>query len=128
MITGSPAMDLLLKRGETALALGDYKQAIDHLTALIDQAPDFAEAWNARATAYYYAGYLGPSLADIEHTLALNPHHFGALAGLGMIFEAEGDTQKARKAYAASLAIHPHQDAVRQSLDRLEQESLGDEL
>lgn len=126
--SGSAAMDLLLKRGETALAVGAYDRAIEHLTALTDQAPDFAEGWNARATAYFYAGYLGPSVADIQRTLALNPHHFGALAGLGMIFEATGKPEQARKAYAASLAIHPHQEGVRQSLDRLEQESSGDEL
>jgi len=126
--SGSPAMDLLLKRGETALSLGAYDQAIEHLTALIDQAPDFAEGWNARATAYFYAGYLGPSVADIQHTLALNPHHFGALAGLGMIFEATGRPAQARKAYEASLAIHPHQEGVRQSLERLELADSGDAL
>lgn len=126
--SGSPAMDLLLKRGEAALAAGDYLQAIEHLTALTDQAPDFAEGWNARATAYFYAGYFGPSVADIQRTLALNPHHFGALAGLGMIFEATDRPDQARKAYEASLAIHPHQEGVRQSLDRLEEQDSGAEL
>ncbi|MCO5126486.1 MAG: tetratricopeptide repeat protein [Rhodobacteraceae bacterium] len=126
--SGSAAMDLLLQRGQDALSLGDFDAAIEHLTALIDQAPGFAEGWNARATAYFHAGYLGPSLVDIQHTLALNPHHFGALAGLGMILEATGKTDAARRAYAASLAIHPHQDGIRQALDRLEQESSGIEL
>ena len=121
-------MDLLLKRGQEAMQNGDLAAAIEHLTALIDQAPGFAEGWNARATAYFHAGYLGPSLVDIQHTLALNPHHFGALAGLGMILEATGKTDAARRAYAASLAIHPHQDGIRQALDRLEQESSGIEL
>lgn len=126
--SGSPAMDLLLQRGQDALAIGDFPAAIEHLTALIDQAPDFAEGWNARATAYFHAGYFGPSLVDIQHALALNPHHFGALAGLGMILEASGKTDQAQRAYAASLAIHPHQDGIRQALDRLEQESSGTEL
>ena len=41
----------------------------------IDHAPDFAEGWNARATAYYQAGEFGPSVADIGHVLTLNPRH-----------------------------------------------------
>ena len=126
--SGSPAMDLLLKRGEEAMNAGDLKAAIEHLTALTDQAPDFAEGWNARATAYFQAGYFGPSLLDIEHTLSLNPHHFGALAGLGMIFQATGRPDQARRAYEASLAIHPHQDGIRHALEELEQEGSGTEL
>ena len=56
--------------------------AIEHFTALIDHAPDFAEGWNARATAYYQTGDFGPSIADIGQVLTLNPRHFGALVGL----------------------------------------------
>ena len=50
--SGSPAMDLLLDRGRKAMEEGDWTAAIEHLTALTDHAPDFAEGWNARATAY----------------------------------------------------------------------------
>ena len=49
--SGSPAMDLLLQRGRDALQAGEVGAAIEHLTALTDHAPDFAEGWNARATA-----------------------------------------------------------------------------
>jgi tetratricopeptide (TPR) repeat protein len=54
---------------------------------VIDHAPDFAEAWNARATAWYQANRLGQSMADIEEVLARNPRHFGALSGMGIILE-----------------------------------------
>lgn len=126
--SGSPAMDLMLRRGEAALEAGDLAAAIEHLTALTDHAPDFAEGWNARATAYYQAGLVGPSLSDIAHVLALNDHHFGALAGLGMILEELGRDEAAIRAYRASLAIHPHQDALHQALDRLEQKTAGTAL
>ncbi|MCV2868386.1 tetratricopeptide repeat protein [Defluviimonas sp. WL0002] len=126
--SGSPSMDLLLQRGQDAIESGDFQGAIEHLTALVDQAPDFAEGWNARATAYFHAGYLGPSIVDIQHTLALNPHHFGALAGLGMIMQASGKPEAALRAFTASLAIHPHQDALRHAVDELERESLGTRL
>ena len=58
--SGSPAMDLLLQRGRDAMAAGDMGAAIEHFTALTDHAPDFAEGWTARATAYFQAAEWGP--------------------------------------------------------------------
>ena len=126
--SGSPAMDLLLKRGQQAMEAGDLAAAIEHLTALTDHAPDFAEGWNARATAFYLAGQFGPSVADIRRTLALNPHHFGALTGLGTILEESGEPEDAMAAYRAALALNPHQDNVRQALERLEKDAEGVEI
>jgi tetratricopeptide (TPR) repeat protein len=117
--SGSPAMDLLLQRGEAAMEAGDLPTAIGHFTAIIDHAPDFAEAWNARATAYFNAGDIGPSIADIQHVLALNPRHFGALAGLGMIFEDLNEPDKALEVYKAALAINPHMADVKAAVKRL---------
>lgn len=126
--SGSPAMDLLLKRGREAMEAGDLQAAIEHFTALTDHAPDFAEGWNARATAYFLAGQFGPSIADIQRTLALNDHHFGALSGLGQILEELGQDDRAVAAYRAALAIHPHQEAIKQALERLEKKTTGTEL
>ncbi len=126
--SGSPAMDLLLQRGRDATEAGDIPAAIEHLTALIDHDPAFAEGWNARATAYFLAGEFGPSVDDIAHTLTLNPRHFGALAGLGMIFEQIEQPEKALEAYRAALAIHPHMPAVLESVERLQTEIAGQDL
>ena len=126
--SGSPTMDLLLKRGQERVQNGDLAAAIEHLTALTDHAPDFAEGWNARATAYFLAGLYGPSVADIQRTLLLNPHHFGALGGLGIILEQTEQDASAQKAYRASLAIHPHQEGILEALKRLEQKSSGTDL
>lgn len=126
--SGSAAMDLLLKRGQDAMEAGDLAAAIEHLTALTDHDPDFAEGWNARATAYFMAGEFGPSVADIAHTLKLNPHHFGALDGLAMILEETGKTDKALAAYRASLAIHPHQANIKQAIERLTRDAQGTDL
>ena len=49
--SGSAAMDLLLERGRRAMSDGQLDLAVEHFTALVDHAPDFAEGWNARATA-----------------------------------------------------------------------------
>jgi tetratricopeptide (TPR) repeat protein len=126
--SGSPAEDLLLQRGKDAMELGDIPAAIEHFTAIIDHDPDFAEAWNARATAYYMAGEFGPSVADIGKVLTLNPRHFGALSGLAMILEESGRPEKALEVYRAALAIHPHLQGATEAVERLSKEAEGQEL
>ena len=126
--SGSPVEDLLLQRGKDAMDLGDLSAAIEHFTALIDHDPEFAEAWNARATAYYMAGDFGPSVADIGKVLTLNPRHFGALSGLAMILEESGKPEKALEVYRAALAIHPHLQGATDAVERLSKEAEGQEL
>lgn len=126
--SGSASADLLLSRGREALRRGATSTAIEHLTALIDHAPDFAEGYHARATAHFMSGRLGMALADLEQTLALNPYHFSALAGAGRIFEELSAFDRAQKAYSAANAIHPHRDDVKAALDRLERRMSGIEL
>lgn len=126
--SGSASMDLLFQRGQDALALGDTVAAVEHFTAIIDHDPAFTEAWNARATAYYTAGEIGPSLADIGHVLTAEPRHFGALSGLAMILEETGREEAALKAYRAAQAIHPHMQAVNDAIDRLETKLEGQDL
>ena len=53
--SGSPTADLLLVQAERAMAAGQQRIAISILSTVIDQYPDFTEAWNKRATAYYIA-------------------------------------------------------------------------
>jgi tetratricopeptide (TPR) repeat protein len=126
--SGSASMDLLLQRGRDALDEGDTAAAIEHLTALIDHAPDFAEGWNARATAYFQAGLYGPSVADIQHVLALNPRHFGAMVGFARILEDTDRPERALVLYRAALAIHPNLDGVKDAIDRLETKATGQEM
>lgn len=120
--SGSASADLLLERGREALANDDVELAIEHLTALVDHAPDFAEGFNARATAFYQAGRYGPALADIEVTLALNPQHFGAMMGLALILEELGYPEDALSTYRAVAAIHPHRPNLKDAIGRLERQ------
>ncbi len=126
--SGSAAMDLLLQRGRDALETEDTAAAIEHLTALTDHAPDFAEGWHARASAYFQADLYGPALADLERALALNPNNYNAIFGVGAILEIFGDTQGAYAAYRRVLAIHPNHEEVRKALDRLRPEVEGTPL
>ncbi len=118
--SGSAAMDLLLKRGEDALADGDTQAAIDHLSALVDHAPDFAEGYNARAATYFEAGYFGPALADIRTALSLNPRHFEAMTGLAVIQEAMDAPEKALETYRGVLDLIPNDQDVLDAVSRLE--------
>ena len=126
--SGSDTIDYLFGRGQAALQAGQADDAIEIFSAVIDHDPDFAEAWNGRATAYYMANRLGQSLADIEQVLIRNPSHFGALAGMGMILEQLNRPEDALRAYRASLAVHPYQPGVLESVARLELASTGSSL
>jgi len=114
--SGSASMDLLLERAQTAMEGQDYAKALEHLSALIDHAPEFAEAWNARATVYYLTDQYALSISDIQQTLILNPRHFGALNGIGLIFEELGNFKGAYKAYSMARDIHPHLENVNEAL------------
>lgn len=126
--SGSAAADLLLDRGRQALEDEDVEAAIEHLTALTDHAPEFAEAWHARATAYYLANMFGPSLADLRIALSLNPQHFGALAGAGRILTEMGETEAALSAYRAAQTIHPQRPDISEAVERLERDLGGQAL
>lgn len=117
--SGSDSMDLLLLRGRDALEDQDLVLALQHFGALTDHDPGFAEGWNMRATAFYLRGDLGQALADIEHVLALEPRHYGALTGLAVILEQLGRDADALKAWREAARINPHIEQAQEAIDRL---------
>ena len=119
--SGSASMDLLLGRGNAALEAQDYPAAVEHFSALIDHAPDFAEGWNGRATTFYLMGEYALSMADVEHVLALEPRHFGALSGLAFMLEAMGETELALRALHEVQALNPNRPNINDAVMRLQQ-------
>ena len=117
--SGSASLDFLLMRGEAALDAGEPVTAIGHLTALVENAPDFAAGWAARGAAMYFAGQAGPAIDDLAHALRAEPRHWPALTLLGTIYEEMGDRDRARAAFAASLAINLHQEDAMDGLARV---------
>jgi len=102
---------------------GDFDNAINLFTKIIDQSPDFAEAWNKRATVYFLKGELEKSIADIEKTLELEPRHFGALDGLAEIYLIKDNLLGAVATYKRILEIIP---SSKKSQDRLK--SINDSI
>ena len=127
--SGSASMNLLLRRAEKALEeQEDPELALRFLDDLVRLAPDFAEAWNKRATVYFMLGEYGRAVADIERALALEPRHFGALGGLGLILERLGDDEGAYAAYSRALQIHPNLPGAAKAVKRLKPDVEGREL
>ncbi|WP_375228228.1 tetratricopeptide repeat protein [Roseobacter sp. S98] len=123
--SGSPAMDLLLSRGREAMEAENVRLAIEHFTALTDHAPDFAEGWHARATAYFQANLYGPALDDLQRALALNPNNYNAIFGLGVMFREFGDYERAAQAFGQVLDLHPHHENATTALEQLRREGIG---
>ena len=123
--SGSAAMDLLLRRGRDAMERGDFDLAIEHLTALTDHAPDFAEGWHQRASAWFQMDRYGLAMADLEQALTLNPNHYEALFGLAVVLEQLEKLELAYRAYELVLQIDPHYDEAADALKRLETQVQG---
>ena len=126
--SGSAAMDLLLTRGRDAMEKQDFAVAIEHFTALTDHAPEFAEGWYGRAQAFAQIERIGLAIADLEHTLLLNPRHYEAIFGLGMIFEQLDQPEQAYDAYRLVLDLYPHHEGASERLNKIERGVNGTEL
>jgi len=103
-----------------AMTAGRYTVALNLLNNLVADQPDFAEAWNRRATVHYLLGDFEQSLADIEKTLALEPRHFGAISGIGLIMLQAGENEKAMHAFERVLEISPQNMGAAKSIKDLE--------
>jgi tetratricopeptide (TPR) repeat protein len=127
-VSGSDTGDLLLRRARQAISAEEYPDAVKILDATIALLPDWAEGWNARATARYLDEDYDGSMADIAQTLKREPRHLGALMGMATILEARGKTEDALKVYERALAIAPHWRNAEEAADRLKASLAGEEL
>jgi tetratricopeptide (TPR) repeat protein len=126
--SGSDTGDLLLQRARKAIGAEEYPDAMKILDATIALLPDWAEGWNARATARYLDDDYNGSMADIAQTLKREPRHLGALMGMAAILEARGKKEDALKVYEQALAIAPQWRNAQQAADKLKAALAGDEL
>lgn len=122
MTSDSPTADALLAQAMKASAANETAAALSILDNVIEVHPDYAEAWNKRATVYFLIGRYNDSLSDIDKALELEPRHFGALSGRGMIKRRQGDLAAARAAFEEALGFNPHMDGVKRALEEIESE------
>ena len=118
----------LLADGNGAVQAGRLPLALEIFDELVEVAPDFAEAWNRRATVNYLMGNYAASIADCERVLALEPRHFGALRGLAEMRRLRGEDELALEAFERALEVNPHQDGSRAAADALRKKLQGQRL
>ncbi|MCP4379922.1 MAG: hypothetical protein GY798_00590 [Hyphomicrobiales bacterium] len=128
MESGSDTVDLLMTWSLAAMQADFHARALDFLDRVVLMQPDYAEGWNKRATVYFLMEDYGRSIADIGQVLEIEPRHFGALSGLGMILRALGEEERAITAFRSALAVNPHLEDVRDALDELETAKVGQSL
>ncbi|MBK8158485.1 MAG: tetratricopeptide repeat protein [Rhodospirillaceae bacterium] len=114
--SGAPDIDQLMQAGEEAMERKDFAAAEASFSAVIKAQPNFAEGWNRRATMYFLSGDYLKSLADIDHVLELEPRHFGAISGLGVVNMALERIEAARDAFERVLSLYPLNLPARENL------------
>lgn len=120
--SGDAELDEMLQQAILLMGRGIATLAMPILDEIVKRRPDWAEGWNKRATMLYIMGEHDRSLADIEHVLALEPRHFGALAGIGLIRMDKGEYREALAAFRKALAINPFLRERYGIIPRLEKE------
>ncbi len=99
----------LLEESRQSQLRFDYDEAILYMKELVKHAPQFAEGWNQLAYVYFLAGKYDASLDAIDRVLELEPMHYAALAGKGIILIQQG---KIAEAQVARRSPGPHRPRV----------------
>ena len=115
-----PNVSQLMQIGIRALNYSTYRKALQSFDRVIEIAPEFAEGWNKRATLYYHIKEYRRSIDDIKKTLRLEPRHFGAWSGLGLVSIAQENYSGALAAFKKALSINPHISNIRRYVQKLE--------
>ncbi len=109
----------LMLAGIDAMSKRQLRKAVRIFDEVIYRSPDFAEGWNKRATVYFFMGEYKKSVDDVRRTLTLEPRHFGAAAGLGLIFLSLNYYENALGAFEKALDINPHLPGPKIQIQRL---------
>ena len=116
----------LMRRGIAYMESGQWREAESIFSQIIDRDDGFSEAWNKRATVRFMLNDMNGSVQDIAQTLKLEPRHFGALSGLGMIHTLDGNFESALSIYEQILTIHPLNPEASRLIEELKLKLRGD--
>lgn len=123
--SGSDVVDLLMVRASVAISTRDYTVALDLLDTVVALAPDYVEGWNRRATVHFLRDDYALSISDVEQVLRLEPRHFGALSGIGVMLDELGRDTQAILFLEEALRVHPYLGGARQRLSQIERRMQG---
>ncbi|UDL87898.1 hypothetical protein LGH82_22390 [Mesorhizobium sp. PAMC28654] len=124
--SGSASIDLMMQWSQKAIENQKFDVALDFLDQVVTLQPNYAEGWNRRATVHFMMKNFGKSMSDIDHTLQLEPRHFGALSGLAQIMALTGHKQSALEAWQKVLAIYPMMRSAQDQVATLSEELAGE--
>ncbi|MFK7858884.1 MAG: tetratricopeptide repeat protein [Granulosicoccus sp.] len=127
MVAPDDESTALMAKISQAMEAADLAVALRFNDQLVKSHPEYAEGWNRRATLHYMLGNNAESVADIRETIALEPRHFGAISGLGLIFLRDQNFEAALDAFEKVLAISPASLNAQRSVERVRRE-LGREI
>jgi tetratricopeptide (TPR) repeat protein len=102
-----PDAERRLQAGVDMLRSGRPLAAVDHFSKLVSDFPNFAEAHNQRAIAYFRMEDYERSIQDCLQTTELNKNHFGAWHGLGQCYVAIRRFDLALTAFQRALELQP---------------------
>ncbi|MDB5643677.1 MAG: uncharacterized protein JWN07_2994 [Hyphomicrobiales bacterium] len=128
MRSGSDTADIVMDRAGTLIRQKDWKLAEDMLSRLVDIEPQWAEAWNRRATVRFFQQDTSGAMEDLAHVLQLEPRHFTALVGLGAILERSEKNAQALRVFRRVLEINPQLDEIRKKVEKLSIDVEGREI
>lgn len=123
--SGSDTVDLLMNRVGELMEKEEFDVALQILDSIVKIAPGYPEGWNRRAAVFFLKKDYGKSLESLRNALAIDPSHFKAIQGLGLLMQEMGEKEAALRAYREVLKIYPHLDDVRQSEQELSREVEG---
>jgi tetratricopeptide (TPR) repeat protein len=126
--SGSPTVDLLMTRGQSALQSGDTGTARKVFDSVTKLAPDFAEGWHLRAQLQEASGDDTGALLSLQKTIALNPREFNALAHLADMLDDYGDKKGALATYRKVEALDPQNDDAKRAVRKLAREVEGEKI
>ncbi len=117
-----------MSRVRRAIEAKNIDLAVKLLDSIVVLRPDYIEAWNRRATLHFAQKDFTRSIEDIRQTLAREPRHFGALAGLGMIMQELGEDRRALEVYRKAIEINPHLPRIPDLIKSLTEKVEGREI
>jgi tetratricopeptide (TPR) repeat protein len=126
--SGSDTADLLLSRAARFIGEADLDLSLKILDALVDIAPDNAEAWRERAKAHALKQDFADALSDLRRALNIDPKHYVAINDLGLVLEHLGARKEALDAYRKALEVNPYLEETKRAVDALRREVEGQDI